>query len=164
MEQGLLSTTLAASARADRLAPIHGCGRSCFLWKKRGGGKNRCDPVLQSAGQHAEPSPAQCWGNSALCSAVEKKVEAGRHFQKNHLPGGSRTFSGGGCCYCFGSRVGTAPGYLCASAVWQLASPFFLFFPLRKHPQKGHERLQQFLSADLSAENKAKFSGMILLL
>lgn len=82
VEQGPLSTTLAAGAWADQLAPIHGCGRSCFLWKKGGGRKNRCDPVLWSAGQHAEPSSARCWGNSALCSAVEKKVEAGTHFQK----------------------------------------------------------------------------------
>lgn len=37
---------------------------------------------------------------------------------------------------------------------------FIFFFPLRKHPQKGNERLQPFLSADSRADNEEKFSGI----
>lgn len=158
VEQSPPSITPAAKARDDWLLPVWGCERSCFLQRK-GAGSNHWDPVLQSAGLHAQPSPARHWENSTVSLAMEKPVEAGRHFLKIS---GSRTFLGGGCCCCrcFSGCVGTAPGYLCASTAWQPASPFLIFFPLRKHPQKGNERLQPFLSADSRADNEGKFSGI----
>lgn len=39
-----------------------------------------------------------------------------------------------------------------------------LFFPLRKHPQKGNQRLQQFLLADPSTENEEEKLSQISML
>lgn len=148
-----------AGTGADQLAAICGRSRSCFLCKKWGGGRDGCGPVLQSTGQCAEQTE-----ETAVCSAV-KKVEARSHSKKNqHLPSGSWTFLGGGCCYCFSNRVGTAPGYLCASTAWQLASPF-LTFPFRKHPWKGNEAPKVSFSRSQHGKQRGeKFSGMVLLL
>lgn len=138
------STTPAAKAGDGCLVPLCGCDRSCFLQRK-GGGSNHCDPVLQSTGLHAEPSPAWHWENSTEGGGGRETLP-----ENQHLPGGSRTFLGGGCCCCFSGSVGTALGYLCASTAWQPASPF-LFFPLGKYPQKGNQRLQPTVSFSRSS-------------
>lgn len=158
VEWGPPSITPAAKARDDWLVPICGCNRSCFLQRK-GGGSNHCNPVLQSAGLHAEPSPAWHWANSTVCLVVE----AGRHFLKISIspaaPGHSWE----------GAAAASAAALAQPRVIYVPPQPgsqpvLFYFFPLRKHSQKGNEKPQPFLSADPHADNEKKFSGMILLL
>lgn len=91
--------------------------------------------IPRSAGQRAEHSSG--WRLRKLHGLLGGGGQD--RLPKNQcLPSCCRTFPGGGCCYCFGSHVGTAPGYLCASAIWQWASPF-LFFSFKETPAEGKQ-------------------------
>lgn len=135
-----------AKAGDDWLVPICGCDRSCLLQRK-GGGSNHCDPVLQSAGLHAEPSPAWHWENATVCLAREKVMEAGRHFLKTSISPAAPRHSWEGAA---AAATASAAALAQPRDIYVLPQPGsqpvpFYFFPLRKHPQKGNERLQPFL-------------------
>jgi len=143
-----------AGATGAQAGPHTRPRRGCRLWKEGGGGRDRCDPALQSAGQHAAPSSAQQWANSM----VERKVEARRRFQQTGVSAPAAGLSREGAAAAASAAASAQPQGIYVPPR-PGSRPFLCyFFPLRKHPRKGNERLQWFISADPSAENKEERS------